>query len=183
MNEKQLWQFRLFATALSLIVEVAHLGWEFTHGGVVSHHILNMPDMPAISNWWGLLLLPALTWFLAGHIIRRLNSEKAPLTTTPILRLAGGFLGAFIAAILLSLAFTNGNEDAAFYVLIGMLLIALIVPVYRAEYLLGFVHGMIFTFGVVLPIVVGLIIAAISAFVHLSLRPIILNIWRKLNRA
>jgi hypothetical protein len=181
MSEQQSQRFRIFATIFSLVAAAAHLGWELTHGGVVSHHILNMSDMPAISNWWGLLLLPVLTWLLVGRISKRLalNSETTTLQNKLMMGAASGLLGALTAGILLSLAFTLGNEDMAFYVLIGILLMALVVRVCREEYLLGFVYGMFVTFGVVLPIGIGLIIAAISAFVHLGVRPLAMKFWHR----
>jgi hypothetical protein len=44
----------------------------------------------------------------------------------------------------------------------GILLIALFYPIYRAECLLGFVLGMTFTFGAVLPTGIGSILASIG---------------------
>ncbi len=185
MIETKTLRFRVLATTISAILEVAHLGWELTHGGVVSHHILNMPEMPAISNWWGLLLLPALTWFLTGRIQQRLNLklEDRKSFAKQAFAVLAGFLGSLVAALLLSLAFTTGNEDMASYLLFGMIAIALIVPVYRAECLLGFVLGMTFTFGVVLPTIVGSIIAAISAFMHKGVWRVVGRIWNRLKPA
>jgi hypothetical protein len=182
MSTTQSQRFRLFATGLSLLLVLLHLGWELTQGGIVSHHILNMPDLPAISNAWGVLILPLFTWFLSGFISNRLPQSpgEQTMTSKPVLAILGGFLGALIAAVLLSVAFTAGNEDGAFYVLVGILLAALIFPVYRAEYLLGFVHGMMFTFGAVLPMIVGLIIAALSAALHHGVYPLVMTFWRKL---
>ncbi len=33
---------------------------EYFNGGVVSHNLLAREDLPAISNWWGLLTVPLL---------------------------------------------------------------------------------------------------------------------------
>jgi hypothetical protein len=38
----------------------AHLAFEHFTGGVQSHNLLNRPDLPAISNWLGLVTLPLL---------------------------------------------------------------------------------------------------------------------------
>ena len=51
-------------TVLVALAELGHLAWEHFHGGVVSHHLLNRADLPAISNAWGAVFLPALAWFL-----------------------------------------------------------------------------------------------------------------------
>lgn len=49
-------QSRLILAASAFATEVLHLGWEYTHGGVTAHHLLNNPELPAISYWWGLLV-------------------------------------------------------------------------------------------------------------------------------
>jgi hypothetical protein len=36
--------------------------WEYLNGGVVTHYPLADADNPGISNWWGLLTFPLLTW-------------------------------------------------------------------------------------------------------------------------
>lgn len=64
-------QSRLILAISAFALEVCHLGWEYTHGGVPAHHLLNNPELPAISNWWGLLVVPLLVWFLVGRIQRR----------------------------------------------------------------------------------------------------------------
>ena len=64
-------QSRLILAVSAFAAEVLHLGWEYTHGGVPAHHLLNDPGLPAISNWWGLLVVPVLVWYLVGRIQRR----------------------------------------------------------------------------------------------------------------
>jgi hypothetical protein len=54
-----------------LLAELACLAWEHFHGGVKSHHLFHRSDLPAISNWWGALVLPGLAWFLLGRILSR----------------------------------------------------------------------------------------------------------------
>ncbi|MDQ6769716.1 MAG: hypothetical protein M3Z54_06985 [Gemmatimonadota bacterium] len=178
MSEQQRPQLRLYLTGLVLLAEGAHLTWEHFHGGVVSHHILHRSDMPAISNWWGVLLLPALTWFLTGRIQKRLALDSAGKGTTVVL----GFVGSLLYGILLAVSFTNHFESIASYLFQGMLLLAILLPVYRAECVLGFVLGMAFTFGAVLPTVAGSIIGAVSAVMHLAIRPGLVRLWNSLKR-
>ena len=64
----------------------------------------------------------------------------------------------------------------------GMLLLALLLPVYRPECVLGFVLGMTFTFGAILPTVVASVIAAFSALVQLCVRPVFMGRWNALRR-
>jgi hypothetical protein len=153
-------RMRLMLTALALVSELAHLGWEHTHGGVLAHHLLNRADLPAISNWWGLLLIPALTWYLVGRMQRRLSQGSASRQA-----LLAGFLGALAYGTSLALAFTMGQEIVT-YLFLGLIVAALLAPAYRAEYVLGFVLGMTFTFGAVLPTFIACMLAAFSRITH-----------------
>lgn len=136
-----------------------HLG-----GGVRSHHLLNRPDLPAISNWLGLLTLPALG-FALGMRIRR----------------AGGFTAAvwtgLVASLLYGTALATGFEFGAGHLtqglFLGLFVVAILAPVYRAECMVGFVAGMTFTFGAVLPFLVALVFAAISAAVRVGSRALL----------
>ena len=144
-------------TVFALLFELAHLAWEHFNGGVLAHHLLNRADMPAISNWWGVLVIPALTWFLIGRIERRVSKRGVAMA---------GFLSALVYGAVLALAFTL-NHAALTYIFLALFAISVIVPTYRAEYVLGFVLGMTFTFGAVLPTIVALVIASFSRLVHL----------------
>lgn len=63
------WRLRLAAIAASLVA--LHLGWEWSQGGIQSHHFLADASMPAFSNAWGLLWLPLLAVLYAPSIRRR----------------------------------------------------------------------------------------------------------------
>jgi hypothetical protein len=158
---------RISLTVLALLLELAHLGWTQFHGGVPSHHLLNRADLPAISNWWGAVLIPALTWFLVGRIQLRLSQPGADSSAkshrlAPVL---AGFLGALAYGAALALAFTM-QSAAVTYIFLGLFAISLLVPTYRAEYVLGFVLGMSFTFGAVLPTAVASVVALFSGIAH-----------------
>ena len=184
MSEQHPPPLRQYLTASITLAELAHLTWEHFHGGIRSHHFLNSADMPAISNAWGALLLPLLTWFLSTYIQKRIaltsdakdSSQKLPTS------IVVGFLGALLFGILLSASFTNGYETITEYLFMGVLLLALLLPVYRAECVLGFVLGMTFTFGAILPTLVASVIAAFSALVHLCVRPVFMGRWNRLRR-
>lgn len=52
---------------LTLIIAAAILAallilWESLNGGIVTHYPLADVNNPSISNWWGLLTFPLLTW-------------------------------------------------------------------------------------------------------------------------
>ncbi|MCD9096055.1 hypothetical protein LU699_03305 [Luteimonas fraxinea] len=169
--------WRVWLVAAVLLAELAHLAWEHLHGGIVSHHLLARPDLPAVWNGWGLVLLPALTWFVTGRVARRVERHANPGRAMRI-----AWLGFVIAAALgaaLSIAFVSGVEDAAFAVLLSALVLGLVLPAYRAECLLGFVLAMTFTFGAVLPLLIGGIVATVSAIAHLGLYALARRVWRR----
>jgi len=170
MRIRQISPMRVGLIALITLAELLVLAWEYTHGGVKSHHLLNRPDLPAISNWWGALLLPILSWFLISSILRRAGVDKA--RKVPVGMMAG-FGGALLYGLLLALAFTLHYEALSTYLFLGMFLAAALLPIYHAEYLLGFVLGMTFTFGAVLPTIVGSLVAAVSAILHFLVRQVI----------
>lgn len=172
MNGDRLARMRPYLAGVVFLLEGAHLLWQHFHGGVVSHHFLQRADMPAISNWWGLLVLPALTWFLLGLTQKRLGLEPdAPGAGRQSSRSAAlGFGGALLLGVLLSISFTLGLESAAAFFFFGSMVLGLFLPAYRSECLLGFVLGMAYTFGAVLPTVIGAVIGGVSWVVHLAVR-------------
>jgi len=184
MSEQEGRRLRLGLSGLAILAELAHLAWQHVHGGVQRHHFLHRADLPAISNWWGLLVLPALTWFATGRIGRRLAGRPAAEERRPSLsvRIAMAGFGSLLLGILLSVCFANHWDSAASQLFQAMLFLTILLPVYRAEYLLGFVAGMAFTFGAVLPAIIGGALAAVSAFLHLVIRPGLVRLWKALRR-
>lgn len=164
----------LALAALGAAAALVFIAWEYLHGGVKSHHLLNHADLPAISNWWGLLMLPLLG-ATAGWSIAR----QRPRTSSAVSRALIAAVGALVVGVALSVAFTTGHEYAASIIFLGLVLTGLVLPVYRAEYLFGFVLGMAFTFGAVLPTLVGLVAALLSAATHLLTYPLILKAYRR----
>ena len=158
---------RLALAACAFAAEILHLGWEYTHGGVPAHHLLNNPELPAIPNWWGLLVVPLLVWFLVGRIQRRAatlvqNGSRERFRTLAQAR----FAAALLWGAALALAFTL-DHPAVTWIFFGAFAAGLAVHAWRAEYVLGFALGMTFTFGAVLPVLIATVIAACSFAVHL----------------
>ncbi len=173
MNEKIFFRIRLYFTGVVTILIWSLLLWDHFHGGVPSHHLLARKDMPSFSNGWGGLLIPLLTWFLLYRVHKRIRKTKdvdVAASAFPIAILTG-FVGALLFGITLSTFFTVGNTEVPAYMLMGILLLALFLPVFRAECLLGFVLGLTYTFGGVLPILIGSILTLLSALLYLFLRP------------
>ena len=120
---------------ITMIITIAIWGllvFTYFHGGVPKHHLLNRSDLPAVSNWWGGLVLPALSWLLLYRIQERLVRSSIEikvlktLTGNTIYRL----LAALLFGILLSLFFSFGYEDIPGYMLMGTFIVALFIPIY-----------------------------------------------------
>ncbi|MBQ5945909.1 hypothetical protein [Massilia sp. ST3] len=132
------------------------LAWQHAGTGVPAHHLLAREDMPAISNWWGLLLLPLLTWIAASRIEHRFKGAALAAGAAP------GFCAGLLFGAAIAFFFSSGRADLCEYLMQGLLLLALFVPIYRAEAVLGFVFGLTFAFGPVLPVLVASVLAVIG---------------------
>ena len=184
MNEKMFSSLRFYGTGIITFAIWSLLLWNYFHGGVPSHHILAREDLPEFSNWWGGIALPLLTWFLLTRIQKRVLSGKdKELPPSLPMSILFAFVGALLFGILLSVFFSLRYTEIPGYMLQGVFLLALFLPVYRAEYVLGFVIGMTYTFGAILPIGIGSMIALICAVIYLFLRRAILFVVSKIIRA
>ncbi len=172
---------RLYFTAIVTIAIWALLLWNHFHGGVPGHHILARKDMPEISNWWGGLLLPLLTWFLVYFAQNRSRDKTHEiLPGSGFLKpMVYGFTLALFFGLLLSAFFMLGYSDLPGYMLLALLLLALFFPIYRPECILGFVIGMTSTFGAVLPAIAGSVFALTGLVIYLYLRPVLLFIMNR----
>lgn len=146
---------RLF-TAGALCAELLHLGWEHTHGGVIAHHLLGNPELPAFSNWWGVLLIPVLAWWLVGRIGAQVQARIDPWI---------GFAAALGYGAAMAVAFSTGSSLVS-WLFFALPVLALVLRLWLAQYVLGFVFGMTFVFGAVLPTIIASVIAALSWTVH-----------------
>ncbi len=174
--------YRLYFTAAITIVIWTLLIWNHYHGGVSSHHLLHRKDLPQISNWWSGLLLPLLALLLTYRIQKRLvhnNDNSADFSKFPI-NVFYRFLFALLYAILISLFFYLGYSKITGYLFNGILLSALFFPIYRSEYLLGFVIGITPTFGAVLSTIAGTIFVIIGIILYLFVRKGILFLFKKI---
>jgi len=165
---------RLVLTVAALCAELFHLGWEHTHGGVLAHHLLANPDLPAVSNWWGVLLVPLLTWWLVGRIERSVQARRRGARRGVIAPWTG-FVGALVYGGALATAFSLGSPlvNQLFFALPAL---ALVLRLWRAEFVLGFVLGMTFVFGAVLPTLIAGVVAVLSWAVHAAAGAV----WRRL---
>lgn len=155
---------RLLITLLALMFELAQLTWELLHGGIRAHHPLMREDLPAISNAWGVLILPQLAWWAGRGLPPR---PWGPWAWAPF---AAGFALALALGAAMATAFGLQAMQAVETIFLGVLLLAALLPAYRPECLLGYVLGMSWAFGAVLPTLVGGVVAAASWLLHAAAR-------------
>lgn len=177
MQSKNSIMTRIFLTSTVTVLIFGLLFWEYFHSGVPSHHILQQKDLPEISNWWGGLLLPVLTWILLGRIEKRLNKQDTfnQQNKNKNVKIIGLFLSGLIFGISIVVSFTNDYKLFLDNVLFVFLVLSLIFPLYYSEFILGFILGMTYTFGAILPTIFILIIAALGLLIYRFIRPIILR--------
>ena len=117
----------------------------------------------------------------------RVGWRSSPLEeSSPVfwnLEVLTGAVGGLVFGALLSTAFVLRQEDLAFYVLLSIVLLAVLLPIYRAECVLGFVLAMTFVFGALLPTIIASILAAVSALLHLVVYPRIVLVWRAVTKS
>ncbi|QIB65753.1 hypothetical protein [Kineobactrum salinum] len=181
MDETYFKTIRAYLVSIVTVFVLGHLGWQHFNGGVVSHHLLHRADFPAISNWWGIVILPFLAWFATTRIRKRIafQSDAASAGRKIPNGILIGFFGMLLASLLQSVAFEFGYENITMYIALAVLLIGLFLPIYRAECILGHVLGATFTFGPVIPIIGMLVIAAISALSNLCIKPLLIRLYRR----
>ncbi|MEX0722641.1 MAG: hypothetical protein WD357_00515 [Gracilimonas sp.] len=179
MNEKYFKKVSAYFISIVTIIVLSHLLWEHLNGGVASHHLLHNSDLPAISNWWSIVILPFLAWFSSTRVKKRITFRPDEVSADGQIPNAVwiGFFGMLLVSLLISIAFEFGFENITMYLALCVLGIGLFLPIYRAECILGYVLGAMFTFGAVIPIIGILLFAAISAFSNLLMKPILVNIW------
>jgi hypothetical protein len=169
MDLSALARLRVPFTAALTVAYLALLGWQHLHGGVPGHSFLARDDMPVISNWWGALVIPALTWFLLGLLHARLSKVGDAVRTAHEVRVALlAFSGAMIYGAIMAVGFSTGRTEVSSQLFRALPVLGLLLPLFRAEYVLGFVLGLTYTFGAVLPLVIASAVAAVSAILHLT---------------
>jgi len=160
MKLKSLVNNKNHGAVAGFILALAFLLWEHFNGGVVTHHLLAREDLPGLSNWWGLLTIPLLMWIAIPLINKRQakggNSESNfKEFEAQVLK---HFLFALAFGVLMSLLWEFNHANILQYLIYFPILVALFKPVHLPEYLMGFVLGMLFTFGGILPILFGLVL-------------------------
>jgi len=158
---------KLVFIALAACLALLHILWEYFNGGVVIHHPGADASNPGISNWWGLVTYPALAWAALSIMERRKTSREDDTATAghPVLQ-TPYFLAGLAFGLLASVLWQFGQEDILQYVMLMPWVVALFLRIYLPETTLGFVLGMTYTFGGVLPVIFSLVIQAVGFLVY-----------------
>ena len=158
-----------YLALFSLVFGAALLAYEHFNGGVQSNYLLDRPDLPFISNWYGLIVLPLLGWLLGIRLRNHTTSSSRP-------GLPKSIWAGLVCSLLYGAALATSCELAPYTItsglLLGLLLLSAVLPVYRIECIFGFVVGMTFTFGAVLPALVAVVFAAVSVMAHFIFRAV-----------
>ena len=173
-------RFRIWGTAIISIVLSSLLLWQYFHDGIPSHHFLADKTLPLISNAWGALVIPIATWFLLYRIEKRLFSQLDTIAFPK--HTLFGFLSALLFAVVLGIAIVYGFETFSSYSPFIIFSLAFFFPTYKAEYFLGFILGLTYFIGGVLPVVAGSIFLLISAVLYLLIRPLMLKLVKKVKK-
>jgi hypothetical protein len=179
MNQAAFKKIRLVILATISVGIWALLLWQHFHGGVPSHSFMARKDMPSISNWWGGLLLPLLTYFSLNRLQKRLFLTHSNTVASPkqLQFVALLFLAGLLYAGSMAYCFMTDKEDINAILFQGLFVFALIFPLYRAEFFLGFVIGMTYTFGAILPTFIASVFVSISFVAHRFVYPFVLKIF------
>jgi len=171
MNRGLTLKNHLLLTGIVTLLIWAHLAWDHFNGGVPTHFIMQSGDLPGISNWWGGFAFPLFTWFLLYRIKQRVNNDTVSDEVNSLRKIIYKFVAGLTFGVALSLFFTIGISVTD-YMMIGLFLMSFFIPIYRVEYLLGFVVGTAYTFGAIIPIVFGTVLTVLFALIYKSTQAI-----------
>jgi len=180
ITKNNFFRFRIWFTAIISTVLLGLLLWQYFNGGIPSHHFLDDETLPLVSNAWGALVIPIITWFLLFRVEKRLFSQSDAISFPR--QSLSGFLSALVFGLVLGVAVVYGFETFLSYIPLILFSLALFFPTYKAEYFLGFILGLTYFIGGVLPVVVGSIFLLISAAIYLLIRPLILKLVRMIKK-
>lgn len=175
-------KFKVYSIAVVTLLVFGFLFWEHYHGGVTSHHLLHQKNLPSISNWWSGLFLPVLTFFLVQRIEKRLEKQSTHTKQldNPIAKILLIFSIGLLLGVLLSVSFENQFKPFLDNVPYVIIVLSFIIPIFYSEFILGFILGMTFTFGAILPTLFIAILAIIGIITYKFIRPLFFILLTKM---
>ena len=180
ISKNDFFRFRIGFTATITVLLSSLLLWQYFHGGIPSHYFLADKTMPLISNVWGALVIPITTWFLLFRVEKGLFSQSDSIPFPKYALIA--FLSALLFGIVLGISVVNRFQEFLSAVPFIIFILPLFFPTYKAEYFLGFVLGLTYFIGGVLPVIVGSVFLLISAVIYLVIRRLILKLVKMIRK-
>ncbi|MEX0275342.1 MAG: hypothetical protein AB3N16_13285 [Flavobacteriaceae bacterium] len=159
------------------VLALSHVLWDYFHGGVPEHYLLHRKDMPKFSNWWSVVTIPMFSCIALTVIRRKYQNEETGRTPIPK-KVLYGFICAFLLGTLETVLFYTMEEFAG-YPILSTFVVALFLPIHRVYFILGFVLGMTYGFGGVIPILAGVILMGIYVLEYEILRKGFLRLIRR----
>lgn len=153
-------RLRILITTIVLLLVWGHIAWDYFHGGIPTHYLLHDDNMPGFPNWLGGIILPFFTWFLLYRIHKRIDNTEGDVASESLRIVLFRFIAAALVAIAISVCFIHDVKEID-YILGAVLVLAFFFPIYKSEYLLGWVLGASFTFGAIIPMGFGSIFALV----------------------
>ena len=146
----------------SLVMTNCFIMWEYINGGVITHHLLADETLPGLSNWWGLITIPLVTFILLSWRDRNRSKEESLIDGLH-------FFLAIIYGICLCILWNTGNESIMPIVIFLPAVVSIWKPLSTISFYLGLLFGMMHTFGGILPIIAGIIIVMASFIAYHTL--------------
>ncbi len=163
MSLKKVLSNSLAAAFFAFLITLGFILREYFTDGVITHHLLARDDLPGFTNWLGLVTVPLL--FIIGSILINKRLNKPDKQDEPIV---SRFLIAFIFGLTISICWALDLEIILPYFILLPLVVAIVKPVHFPECLMGFVIGMLFSFGGILPIIIGTVLLILSFLIHVT---------------
>ncbi|MFK7812124.1 MAG: hypothetical protein AB8B59_06495 [Maribacter sp.] len=167
---------RIGITTVFTLLVWGHIAWDHFHGGIPTHYLLHDDNLPGIPNWLGGIVLPFFIWFLLYRIHKRIDGAETAVASESLRSVIMRFLLAMTIAITISVFFTL-EFDFIDYIMMAIFVFAFIFPLYKSEYLLGWVMGSAFTFGAIIPIGFGSIFV-LAFFLFFKIPRIVMEYFR-----
>jgi len=167
-------KIKIFITIVVTLLVWAHIAWDYFNGGIPTHYILHDANMPGIPNWWGGIALPIFTYIVTSLIRRGEGEDQQRLWKNVFLRGLAGVLFSVCIAVFFMI-----GSPISDYMMLALFACGFLLPLYKPEYLLGYVLGAAFTFGAIIPIIAGPILLLILMIFYKLPRRVIKSLKSK----
>jgi hypothetical protein len=178
MNRNAFLKIRVLFTIVVTFLLTSLLVYQFVNEGIPSHHFLANKELPLISNAWGGIVIPVFTWIMLWRIDIRIFKAADDITfpTSVLMSFFGSLLFGVVLGVSINIGFKEVSSNTHWILFVA----AMLFPTYRAEYFLGFVLGLTYWVGGVLPIIVGGVFLVISLIIYKYLRGSISWVWNRI---